>query len=308
MPTQATLLQRLKASADASERRATALHLLRATSSRSMIDAALAALDDAALDDSHRPGLRDKALHYFAADPAHDKGGLIREAIIRLLVRIGHPDDIDIYLKGVVTYHHQPVTDSAQNLRAAALAGLVTIDSMLGCIHATRLLGEDDTSQLNGEPSLTAVDVLVSHNQILPLYQFLLTRGHGFVRRALGEVVAKALESLGTDFPAEVYVMLAEGYLALDVPMVSSGIVNYITEQRRADLYPILRRILDATSRPELHKYTLIMLAASRDETLTTLLYDRARANDGHYIAHYREAVELSTGADKGAVLKLLGG
>ena len=59
------------------------------------------------------------------------------------------------------SYHLQPVDDVAQNLRAAALAGLAPIDPPLACLYATRFLGEPHTSVFNCEPAMTALDALV---------------------------------------------------------------------------------------------------------------------------------------------------
>jgi hypothetical protein len=120
-PTQSDLARQLKAAETPVERRDRALDLLAVTRQREYIDAALRALlrEDVRphLHNDHRPLLREKALTYFEqADK--DRGGLIREQITRLLTHIGHPDDVDLYLRGVMTYHPQPVTDSAQNLRS----------------------------------------------------------------------------------------------------------------------------------------------------------------------------------------------
>ena len=92
------------------------------------------------------------ALSLFAEDK-RDKAGLLREALTRLLVHIEHPDDADIYRLGVETYHFQPVDDVAQNLRAAALAGLAPLDPPLACLYAARFLTEPQTSVFNCEPA-----------------------------------------------------------------------------------------------------------------------------------------------------------
>ncbi|MBN1284169.1 MAG: hypothetical protein JXB47_02095 [Anaerolineae bacterium] len=303
---QAERLKRLERAAGPAQRRDLALELLGASLRRDYVDAALLALEQnnvvEILGDAHRPVLRDKALFYFEhADK--DRGGLIREKLTRRLAGIGHPGDIDIYLKGVVTYHRQPARDAAQNLRAAALVGLAGADQTLACAYAVKLLGEPDTSQLNGEPSMTAVRVLAHYSQALPLYQFVLLAGEDFIQEAKGEVVSQALESLGADFPPAVYAPLAERFAALDVPIVTSGIINHITRHRVTALYPLLRDLITETKHDDLHRYGVIMLAAARDDALTEMLYDLAKLSRPERIDGCIEAVELTPATDARAAL-----
>ena len=208
MPTQADLFKALRRATAAEARRDLALQLLAGTNSRQYLDECLLALGSErvskTLGESHRSVLREKCLSYFA-DGKRDKPGMLREGLTRLLVQIEHPDDADIYKLGVTTYYLQPIDDVAQNLRAVALAGLAPTDPPLACLYVTRFLGEPFTSVFNCEPALTAVDVLVASNQRLPIYQFLLRGGEQMARSGRGELVGKALESLGEDFPLPLY-------------------------------------------------------------------------------------------------------
>jgi hypothetical protein len=302
---QTQILDRLKAATDLDTRHALALNLLDVSLSRQMVDEALYALERVTLTEDDRPILRAKAAYYFEHDD-RDSGALIREKLIRLLTKIGHPDDGDLYLRGVRVYEPKPVTDVAQTCRAAALIGLAGVDRALCCIHATRLLGEPDTSQLSGEPSLTAVAVLARFDERLPLYHFLLRQGESFTREGKGEVIGRALESIGPDFPAAVYGDLARSFLKLDAPAASAGIINHIVENRVAALYPLLQQLLDDTRHADLHYYGLVTLAATRDDTLTRLLYERAATCSKSDVPQYREAVELTAHPDREKMLALL--
>ncbi len=304
-PSQSRLLEQLKATTDPDARRALALALLDMTLSRQMVDEALYALERVALTEEARPILRAKALYYFEHDDK-DSGALIREKIIHLLTEIGHPDDVDLYWRGVHVYELKPVIDVAQTCRAAGLVGLAGVDRALCCVHATRLLGEDNTSQLSSEPSLTAVSVLARFDERLPIYHVLLRQGEAFTREGKVEAVARAFESLGTDFPPAAYTDLAAPFIALDVPGVSAGIINYIIENRAGALFPLLQRILDDTRDDDLHYYGLVSLAASRDDNLTRLLYERASTCSRGDIRRYIEAVELTAHADREATLEML--
>jgi hypothetical protein len=293
MTTQADLYAQLQQARDPDTRRDRALALLAATRSREYVDAALRVLeaDDVRLrlGDDHRTALRDKALYYFAHED-RDRGGLIRAQIVRLLAAIGHPGDSDLFRRGVDAY----ATPNAQNLRAAALRGLVRHDAALASAHAVRLLGEPDTSPVNGEPSFTALAVLVQQGHLLPIYGFVLRQGQDFIAQGMGEIVGKALELLPVDFPVDLYAPLAESFVALDAPAAISGVANAIVEQRIADLYPLLERIITGTRHDEVHRYVVILLAASRDDTLIELLFRLAKTGKDARVMNFIEAVELT--------------
>lgn len=305
MPSQTSLLTRLKAASDPDEKRRVALELLAATRSRQMIDAALYALARVTLTEADRPVLREKALYYFDHDDK-DSGALIREAFLRLLSDIGNTDDADLYAQGVLVYERKPVNDTAQTCRAAGLVGLATCDRTAACRHAVRLLGEPDTSPLSGEPSLTALSVLVRFAEVLPVYGFLLRQGRDFIARGNHEVVGKALASLGADFDPALYEALAAPLVALDAPVVSMGVVDYIVEGRVTALYALLEDLITSTKDPDLHRYAVIALAAARHDPLTELLYTLAKRRPLKLLADYVEAVELSAHPDRDDLLDRL--
>lgn len=306
----AALYAQLQAASTPDETRNSALQLLTATFSRQYIDAALHALRRPAVRDclkeEHRAPLRQKALHYFEAPPEKDKGGWIRESIFRLLVEIGSPDDLDLYLRGVEVYHHQPILDSAQNLRAASLAGLAVCDQSLACAYATKLLGEEDTSQLNCEPSITAINVLQQFGQLLPIYQFVLLRGRAFLEQAKGEAVARAIEVLDERFPTSVFCSLADDVIQLNAPQSSSAVLENISVHHRETLYPLIEQVISHTRHDDLRRYAVIMLAASRDETQTTILFDLAKHAKQEHVPHFIEALELTLHPHKEEILSVL--
>lgn len=309
MPSQSDLQRQLRFASNPIEKRDIALELLAQTNKRQYLDECLRALlSDKVkdtLDDSHRSTLRDKCLYYYE-DGKRDKAGILRESLTRLLVYIEHPDDIDIYLLGVNTYYLQPIDDVAQNLRAVALAGLAPINLDLACIYATKYLGEDYTSVFNCEPAMTAVDVLAQANQQLSIYQFLLGRGDHMARTKRGELTGKALESLKTDFPQALYQQLIYNYQALDMPTASIGIINYIIDNRLFALYDSLEDIILSTSDPDLRRYGLVMMSASRDEDLTERLLRMARLAKRDHIPLYIEAIEVCNHPERDTTLAQL--
>ena len=77
-------------------------------------------------------------------------------------------------------------------LRSAALAALNDLDDDLSRYHAVRLLANEHTDPMSGEPALTAAKVLAAHREILPLYFYVMQDG----ARTLPEVVSACLGNL----------------------------------------------------------------------------------------------------------------
>ena len=307
--TQSELAEALRRAETAADKRDAALQLLARTNSRALLDECLRALGSppvlATLDESSRPVLRRKCLGYYA-EPRRDKAGLLREALTRLLVHIAHPSDGDIFLLGVETYHLQPVTDVAQNLRAAALAGLAPLDSPLALLYAARFLGEEHTSVFNCEPAMTALDVLAAAEQHLPIYQFLLRAGESMARTGRGELVGKALESLGADFPVPLYAQLIAQYREIDQATASMGIINCVVEARQAALYDELESLIMQTKHVDLRRYGLVMMAAARDDDLSERLLRMARVARLDDVPLFIEALEICQHAARDELLDLL--
>lgn len=305
--TQSSLLQQLREADNPDTIQALALELLAVSKRREMIDVALRKLKDCPLQDTARPVLHDKALYYFEQHQ-QDAGGLLREQIIRLLMQIGHPNDRELYLRGLNTYEVQPMMgEVTQNLRAVCLIALAIHEPELAHLHAVRLLGEtDSTSRYNGEPAITAINLLSQQGQPLPIYAYLLLHGSVALEGGQHELIGKALESLGAAFPSELYKLLLEQFAPRDRAVVNMGIITHIVENRVTSLYPALDDIITRTRHDELHNYGVVMLAVSRDETLRQQLYTLARRSPSHRINNFIEALELIAEPDKNELLDSL--
>ncbi len=295
------LAERLKETGDP----ALALELLGATTARSHVEAALDALRRAALSDQARPVLRERLDFYFG-NVERDRGATLREALVRLLIEIGHPDDLDQYLRGLVTYEGIPPTpsiDAAQKLRTAALIGVAAIEPDLAQLYAVKLLSEvKDTSDFSGEPALTALNLLVSYERWLPIYQYVMLVSE--YKPEYADVVSRALECFPADFPAALYAAAAKRFIVRDAPVEQTGIVGYVVEQRRAELYPLLDSIARGTRFGDLHRYTVIEMAAARDRELSEMLFSLAKLSPLERVGNFIEALELVPGSDD--ALKLL--
>ena len=277
---------------------ALALELLSSTIARSQVDLALDVLKRAELGDAARPVLRERLNFYF---DHHDKdrGATIREALVRLLVSISHPDDLDLYLRALSVYEGIPPTpriDAAQKLRVAALIGVVEIDPTLAELYAVKLLGEvSDTSDFSGEPAQTALNLLVRYERWPVILQYLLLVDD--YKPEYADVVSRALESLPADFPAALYAAAARRFIERDQPVEQTGIVGYVVEHRRAELYPLLEQIVSKTRFGDLHRYTVIQMAAARDPALNERLFALAKLSSLERVGSFIEALELAPGS-----------
>jgi hypothetical protein len=307
-----TRLRQLKEAGDTEAARDLALLMLSKSRRREIVDAALTALDDD-VPESARPTLRDLALYYFDT-PNNDKTVAAREKLLRMLTHIGDPADIDLYLRGVNAYEKQPfLGEVAQNLRAVSLVGLALADMPLGNLYAVKLLsGIDDatgdvvTSVFNGEPAVTAVNLLARQGIVLPIYQYLLLAGLDALEMGLNEVVGKALESLGEDFPINLYQPLIDLFVPRDRALVSIGIISHIVEHKLDALYPAIETIITTTRHHDLHNYAVVMLAASRDTALMDILFTLAKLSPQHRIDNFIAALELVPGSEKDELLEQL--
>lgn len=304
---QTTLLQKLRQETNPITARDLALELLDTSKRRELIDAALNTLENSALDDSARPVLRRKTWHYFEHH-REDAGALIREKLLRMLIDIGHPDEHDLYLRGLATYEIVPMMgEVTQNIRAVSLIGLAANEPDLALTHATRLLCEiDSTSQFNGEPAVTAINLLSKARQTQPIYAFLMLGGLDALEAGQNEVVGRALESLGADFPVALFRELVNLFLPRDRAVVSMGLVTHIVDHKVHDLYDTVDEIIRNTRHDELHHYAAVMLAASRDDELVERLYTLAKLSPPHRLANFIEALELVPGEEKNKLLNWL--
>jgi len=284
---------------------AVALELLSATTARSHVEAALEVLRRSELGDKARPVLRER-LNFYFENTDKDRGATLRESLVRLLIQIGHPDDLPLYLRAIAVYEGippAPKIDVAQKLRVAALVGVVEIDSALAELYAVKLLGEvSDTSDFSGEPALTALVLLVRYERWPVILQYLLLVAD--YKPEYADVVVRALESLPADFPAALYAAAARRFIERDQPVEQTGIVGYIVERRRAELYPLLEQIVAKTRFGDLHRYTVIQMAAARERKLSDMLFALAKLSPLERIDNFIAALELMPGSEE--ILKLL--
>jgi len=172
-----------------SERRAYALRIVESETNPELLLAALRVLGEYP-DSDLRPALLVRYTYCNAKGVRRDQGGVVRAAILEVLRSVLLPEDADMLVRATTTYEFL-YGEAAGDLRAAGLLALNELDETLAAYHAVRLLDDEHTSTMSGEPAVAAVRVLASQEQFLPLYGYV-------VRAQPGEpdVVAECLRNL----------------------------------------------------------------------------------------------------------------
>lgn len=246
----------------------------------------------AVLGAGEHPRLRRMLLARFrqlAGDPPRrDQGGVLRADILRTLRPVLHAADIPLLEQATMGYEFL-ATESAAGLRAAALIALNEVDDRLAGYHAVRLLTDQHTSIMSGEPAITAARVLAAQGQLLPLYGHVLREGAG-----IADVVAECLRSL-VPLPATLLPPLVERYLAADDEIVLLGLFDLLLARPDRDAFR--DDLLDFLRETRLHnsyRYLVSAIVASRDASFIAALATLQRAErDRQKLALLGEALAL---------------
>jgi len=153
-----------------------------------------------------------------------DAGCYQRTAIVRALRYLVRRDDAGVLERALLTYEFLPPgpVEVAAGLRSEALVTLNEVDQSLAAYHAVRLLTDRHTSQMSGEPAATAVRVLASQGQDLPLYAYVLRQEQG-----VSEVMGECLRSL-VALPASLLPSLVQRYIISDDEIVLLGLFDLL--------------------------------------------------------------------------------
>ncbi len=246
------LIQQLRALAgDTSAQQALAIQIVADGKGGLAIDEALAVLaQDAA------PAARQALLGFYDRldkDGARrDPLGSQRVAVLKALRLILKRDDVTLLERGVTTYERS-LYDRQEIccvLRASALVALEDIDPKLASYHAVRLLFDDHTDQMSGEPALTAVQVLATASEELPLYGYALSPNRHV------EVAAECLRNLH-HLPDGLLPQLAK-WCGEAEPALQAGLYDLLlVHPAHAVTAPLLSSFLVETLDKELFRYVV---------------------------------------------------
>ncbi len=224
-----------------------------------------------------------------ARGPRRDPGGTIRAAILQALRPISLPEDVPLLEHAVTTYEFL-YGEEAGDLRAAGLLALNDLDGELAGYHAVRLLNDHEyTWKTSGEPAVTAVRVLASQDQLLPVYAYALRDGE-----YVSDVLAECLRHL-VRLPRTLLARLVERYGESEDEIVLLGLFDLLLEHEARDEYrDFLFDFLRRTNLYNIYRYLVMTLITSHEEGLAegVRALERTERDSGKQ-AILREALAL---------------
>jgi hypothetical protein len=214
----------------------------------------------------------------------------LRAALLRCLRPLVEPADLPLLEKAAMTYEYgsRVTHDVAGLLRSAALVTMYEVDREVAVYHATRLLHDERTDDMSGEPALTAVQVLAAHGEAHVLYGFLsrpATPAH--------EVWAEALRAMG-DAPAGIVEDLLEKYGQSADEVVLLGLFDLLLGRPDAERFSdFLVGFLRDSDLTDMCRYLATAIVAGRRSRLIELMRKLIGEVDEARSALLKEALAL---------------
>jgi hypothetical protein len=241
------------------EQFAYALQLLQTEKDREVLAAALAVLKELP-NLAARPVLLERYQYYAEDGPKRDAGTYLRTAVLRALRPIARHEDLPLVEKACLTYEVMPSRHDAEGglLRSVALTILNDLDEAIAGYYAVKLLVDKVTSEMSGEPALTAAKVLADQGQILPLYEYVLQENIIYP-----EVAATCLRSLQR-VPKAVLAGIVTRYRQHSSEALLLGLFDLLLAHPDGPEYStVLTEFLTTTSSFEMYRYLLMALITS---------------------------------------------
>jgi len=200
-----------------------------------------------------RPVLRERSAPYAADGVRRDTGTYLRAAILQALRPIALPDDLPLLEHAASTFEFLPPGRSEEGalLRSAALVTMDAVDPHLAAYYCLRLLADRYTSQLSGEPAVTAVRVLAAQGNDGPLYFYALHQPE-----PQSDVLSECLKNLG-HLPAALAAGLVEKYGASNDEVV---LVCLLDMALAAGNSPFIHEFLTRTNKYAVYHYLVTRL------------------------------------------------
>lgn len=228
--------------------------------------------------------------HYYSErGQRQDPAAYLRAAIVRALREIVLPADIAQLADVTNTFVFPPpdFKEEGAMLRSTALLALSELDDDLGRYHAVRLLANEHTDPMSGEPALTAAKVLAAHNEILPLYFYVMQDG----ARTLPEVVSACLSNLVT-LRADLAPGLIARYQESTNEVILVGLFDLLlNHQDGPQGIAFLEQFLGHSTLFDAYRYLVVTMATSGKPAILDLLLDAS-----HLITDRRRGALLLEG------------
>jgi len=271
---QPTRIQQLRSLAkQPDEQAAYAVTLLNAKFGQEVVLAALQTLQKHAFPPA-RPALFDLYGYYTAHGETRDPSAFTRSAIMRALRPLVQPADVDFLVQATATYVFPPprFEEEGAQLRSAALLALNEVDDHLARYHAVRLLANEHTDVMSGEPAVTAARLLGAQEEILPLYFYVMQDG----AQVIPEVVSECLSQLVT-LPDALIPGVQERFAASKANLILVGLFDLLLNHRTGPHgIEFLRTFLRETQQLDVYQYLVSTIVASGRAALVTELVDAA--------------------------------
>lgn len=294
-------LQQLRALA--SDPRAQAAFAVTLLTLRNGAEVILAALQ--ILTSTPYPPARDALLALYAdyggRNEKRDPAAYLRAAILRALRAIVLPADGPFLAQATATYVFPPpeFKEEGAMLRAAALLALAEIEDELTRYHAVRLLANEHTDTMSGEPALTAANVLATQGEILPLYFYIMQDG----ARVLPEVVSTCLSNL-TTLRADLLPGILERYAESQNEIVLVGLFDLLlNHQAGLQETTFLTHFLQQSQQLDAYRYLVVtMVTSGKPDVLQLLINGSLLGVAKAKVAILREAMTLVPATDPSVI------
>ena len=270
-----TLLRRLNALADELEEQAAyARRLLESERDKQVVEAALRVLQDFP-DPSNRPLLPQAYAYYAENGSKRDPGMYLRAAILRALRPLTRQADMPLIEQAALTYEAMPSRHDAEGaeLRALALSIMNDLDEARAAYFAVKLLVDKVTSEMSGEPALTAAKILAAQDQALPLYEYLVSPGD-----KSPEVAAACLRGLA-GLPEALLERLVGLYRYSSSEVILLGLFDLLLAHPKGeDFSEVFSHFLATTTSFDLYRYVTLALVTSGKPPLLGGFLERVKS------------------------------
>lgn len=268
-----------------------ALALLASESRQDIVDQALDVLRAAPEDTRVRAALLEAYARFESGPGRGDQGCYGRMALLRALRPLARREDAALLARAASTYEFLPPgrSEVAAGLRSTALVVLNDVDEQLASYHAIRLLTDQHTSPLSGEPAITAAQTLAVQGQYLPLYGYAVRTD-----ATMPELVAECLRNL-SGVPLSVLWPLVDRYITSPHEIVMLGLFELLLAHPERQVFlPLIVEFLRETRLMDLYRWLVSTALTSREPKLIAAIKALEREeNDPRKLVILHDALSL---------------
>lgn len=222
-----------------------------------------------------RPALLDLYHYYSGRGQKADPAAYIRAAILRALREIVMPENVEFLAQVTETFVFPPpeFKEEGAMLRSAGLLALAEVEDDLARYHAVRLLANEHTDPMSGEPALTAAKVLAAQGEILPLYFYVMQDG----ARVLPEVVSTCLSNL-TTLRADLLPGILRRYADSTHEVILVGLFDLLLNHSAGiQGVDFLTQFLQQSQQLDAYRYLAVTMVTSGKPDVVQYLIDASR-------------------------------